>query len=293
MPQRFTLGGSVAGAAAGIDPYSSRVMLWAQMTGRVARPDTEAMWWGRALEPVIDAAVYERGILTVPAPTPFVDSVHPWLVGHPDGFARLDGERVVYERKTMGAWAHRANGDNVPVHYQAQAQVYMHLTGLDRALVATLVGGQRLEVGTVERSDDAIEALLGLMREFHDEYLRKDRLPPPDGSDSARAAVTALFPAAEPSRLYRLTRDEWRLVTELRARREQRDVIDAQISVLESTLKLAMGDAETAISPHDTEALHWRNVRSSRVDTTALKSQRPDIAAEYEKVTTARRFTLA
>lgn len=292
-PRPFTLGGSRAAAAAGIDPFCSRVMLWAQMTGRVEPPDTEQMWWGRALEPVIDRAMGERGYDLMPAPDGVLDTVHPWLVGHPDGFAELDGERVVYERKTIGQWAHRANGDNVPVQYQAQAQVYMHLAGLDRALVATLVGGQRLEVGTVERSDDAIGCLLDLMREFHDDYLRLDRPPPPDGSDSAKAAVIALFPEAEPAKLYRLSRDEWRLVTELRARREQRDVIDAQIAELESTLKLAMGDAETALSPHDTDALHWRNVHTTRVDTTALKTQRPDVAREYSKVTTTRRFLLA
>ena len=291
----LTLGGSVAAAAAGIDPYRSRVMAWAELTGRASREPSEAMEWGTRLEPVIDAAMTERGYELLPAPAEgLTDPERPWLVGHPDGFACLDGCRVVYERKTMGQWAYRANGSGaaVPLPYQAQAQVYMHLTGLDRTLFATLVGGQRLDVGIVERNNGAILGLLGRMADFR-EHLRRDKPPAPDGSDSARAAVIALFPDAEESKLYRLTKAEWRDVVSLRELREGRDVYDTQIQEVENRLKLAMGDAETAISPHDTDALHWRNTRSTRLDVKALRAAHPDLADEFSTSTTTRRFTLA
>jgi len=293
--QRFTLGGSVAASAAGIDPYRSRVMAWAELTGRVDREPSEAMEWGNRLEPVIDAAMTERGYELMPAPADgFTDPERPWLIGHPDGFAALSGERVVYERKTMGQWAHRANGSGaaVPLPYQAQAQVYMHLTDCSRTLLATLVGGQRLDVGVVERDDAAIAALLERLADFRD-HLRRDKPPAPDGSDSARAAVIALFPGAQESKAYRLSRAEWECVKELRALREQAATVAEQIQARENLLKLAMGDAEHAISPHDTDALHWRNTRAARLDVKALRELRPDVAAEYEIVTTTRRFTLA
>lgn len=291
----ITLGGSVAASASGIDPFRSRVMAWAELTGRVDREPSEAMEWGNRLEPVIDAAMTERGYELMPAPAEgFTDPERPWLIGHPDGFAVYESARVVYERKTMGQWAHRANGSGaaVPLPYQCQAQVYMHLTDLPRTLFATLVGGQRLDVGIVERDDYAIDALLERLEDFRD-HLRRDKPPAPDGSDSARAAVIALFPDAQESKVYRLTRDEWADVKELRIRREWRDAADTQITELESRLKLAMGDAETAISPHDTDALHWRNVRATRLDTKALREAMPDVAAEFSTTTTTRRFTLA
>jgi predicted phage-related endonuclease len=68
--------------------------------------------------------------------------------------------------------------------------------------------------------------------------------------------------------------------------------VKAQIAELENRLKLAMGDAETAISPHDTDALHWRNVRATRLDTTKLKGALPAIYDEFAVTTTTRRFTL-
>ncbi len=290
----FTLGGSVAASAAGIDPYRSRVMAWAELSGRVQRESSEAMRWGLALEPVIDAELTERGYELIPAPADgFTDPERPWLIGHPDGFCVLSGERVVYERKTMGQWAHRANGSGaaVPLPYQCQAQVYMHLTGLARTLVATLVGGQRLEVGTVERDEAAIAVLLDRMFWFR-EMLRRDKPPAPDGSDSARAAVIALFPGAQDAKVYRLTREEWQTKREAVALKEHIVVCERQYEEKCNRLKLAMGDAEHAISPHDTDALRWANVTAARVDTKALREARPEIAEEFTIHTTTRRFTL-
>ncbi len=288
--RRVTLGGSSAAAACGVDPYLSPVMLWAQLTGRAEHPATEAMHFGKLLERVVWAELEERGYELLPAPADgFRDNERKWLVGHPDGFTTED----VLEIKTANQWAHR-NGwsADVPIAYQAQAQVYMHLTGRTRTLLACLVGGSRLELHTIECDADAIGLLLAGMENFM-RYVRRDRQPPADGSDSTRdALVHYLYPEAEPSKLVRLDREHWQLVRELRARKEQRERIDAQIQEHENRLKAFMGDAELAISPHDTDAIRWTNVRATRVDTTALRAQRPEVAAEYEKVTTTRRFTL-
>ena len=37
----------------------------------------------------------------------------------------------------------------------------------------------------------------------------------------------------------------------------------------------------------------WKTVTSNRLDTTALKKALPDVAAQYTKTTTCRRFVLA
>lgn len=295
LPRRYTLGGSDVAAAVGIDPHRSPVMLWAEKTGRYVRPDTEAMEWGTRLEPLIWQVLDERGFELVPAPAGgFQDTERKWLVGHPDGFTVLADQAAVLEVKTAGAWAHRAewNGGGVPVHYQAQAQTYMHLTGRERALVACLVAGQRLELHELDRDQSAIDTMLVLLDDFA-MHLRSDRPPTPDGSESSRAAVIALFPEHEPGKVHRLTGAEWSDVRELRARREQLDAVKEQVAELENRLKLAMGDAETAVSPHDTDALHWRTFRSTRIDTTRLKAEEPELAERFATTTTTRRFTLA
>jgi predicted phage-related endonuclease len=77
---------------------------------------------------------------------------------------------------------------------------------------------------------------------------------------------------------------------ELRQRRAQLAVIDHQVEQLEQTIKAAMGDAETAIGPADQPCVKWSNVTSRRIDTSALRKHRPEIAGEYERETTTRRF---
>lgn len=286
----LTLGGSDAAAACGVDPFCSPVMLWARMTGRAEHPETEAMHFGRILERVVWAELEERGYELLPAPEDGLrDSARKWLIGHPDGFT-TDG---VLEIKTANQWAHRVgwNGE-VPVQYQAQAQVYMHLTGRASTLLACLVGGARLELRSIERDEHAIGLLLDGMEDFL-RYVKRDRPPPADGSESTRdALVHHLFPTAQESKLVRLDREHWNLVRELRARKEQADVIAGQVRELENRLKAFMGDAELAISPHDTDALRWSNVQARRVDTAALKAARPEVAEEFSTVTTTRRFTL-
>src|SRR5205807_3850057 len=114
---------------------------------RFAVEPNEAMEWGTKLEPLIAEAVTERGHEIVPFPADGArDKARPWLVGHPDGITVLSDEYAVLECKTVNVWAHREWNGGVPAQYDAQVQLYMHLTGFPRALLAALVGGQRLEL---------------------------------------------------------------------------------------------------------------------------------------------------
>lgn len=292
LTPRVTIGGSTAAAACGIDPYVSRVMLWLELTGRVERPETEAMAWGKLIEPLVMAELAARGYTVGPyTPTELHDRERPWLSGHPDGSA-LDGSAVyLLEVKTSGRGVGWADGET-PVQVRAQVQHYLHLTGLDRALVACLIQGQRLELRELERDQTAIEVMLALEEDFYG-YVQRDEPPPPDGSESAREAVGLMFPDAAEGSKYRLTRAEWEAVKELRARKEQADVIAAQTRELENRLKMAMGDAEVAISPHDEEVIRWRNVTSHRLDVKTFREQRPELASLFVTETTTRRFSLA
>jgi putative phage-type endonuclease len=290
LPSRFTIGGSDAAAAAGIDPHRSRVMLWLEKTGRIERPETEAMRWGKLLEPVVFAELHEAALEPQPFTLVAGDRKRPWCIGHPDGLVTLDEATAVLEVKTAGQWAKREwHEADAPLHYVAQVQHYLHLTGLDRALLAILVGGQRLELVQVERDDDAIRRLLALEEDFYG-YLVRDEPPPPDGSSSARDAMAALFPSAVAGKAVRLDAEAVADYRELKARKEQRDAIERQIAALENRLKLVMGEAEVALSPHDEELIRWRNVPTTRTDVKALRARHPEIAAEFVTTSETRRF---
>ena len=70
--------------------------------------------------------------------------------------------------------------------------------------------------------------------------------------------------------------------------KRMREELDAAITSLEDSIKAVMGDEE--ILTAGAYKVSWKTFTSSRVDTAALKKALPDIAAQYTKTTTARRF---
>ena len=72
--------------------------------------------------------------------------------------------------------------------------------------------------------------------------------------------------------------------------KRMREELDAAITSLEDSIKAVMGDEELLTA--GAYKVSWKTFTSSRVDTTALKKELPDIAAQYTKQTTARRFSI-
>ena len=64
-----------------------------------------------------------------------------------------------------------------------------------------------------------------------------------------------------------------------------------EAEALKDAIKAAMGDAE-AIRAGEYRIV-WKPVTSSRIDTTALKKALPDLAAQFTKTSTVRRFSVA
>lgn len=82
-------------------------------------------------------------------------------------------------------------------------------------------------------------------------------------------------------------------VKELRELRRMADEIQAEIDALQDAIKAEMTAQNTdEISGIDWR-ITWKNVSSNRLDTTALKKAMPEIAAQFTKTSTSRRFVLA
>jgi predicted phage-related endonuclease len=254
----FTVGGSEAAAACGVDPYQSRVMLWARKTGRVAPPvETEAMRWGNLLQPVILDVLAKYGYDVMPAPADaYRDQERPYIVGHPDAFGvTLDGPMTVIYAKTTGPWgASSWADDGAPTGYIVQLHHYMHLTGLDHGLLACLVAGQRLELRTVERDQTAIDLMLALLDEFAG-YVERDEPPPPAGTDSDTEALRAMFPGG--GERVELDSDGMDDVRGYRVRDRAYQACKRQRDEYAQRIKLAMGDCEAAVSPAGEVVAKW------------------------------------
>ena len=75
---------------------------------------------------------------------------------------------------------------------------------------------------------------------------------------------------------------------ELKALQEE---LAAEITAIEDEIKAAMGEQEQITA--GAFKITWKAVTSSRFDSSAFKKANPELAAQYTKTTTIRRFTVA
>ena len=83
------------------------------------------------------------------------------------------------------------------------------------------------------------------------------------------------------------------LMAELAQYIRMQEEASAMVESLKDQLKAQMQAAGVDTLAGDEHKATYKAVTSSRVDTTALKRDLPEIAAQYTKTTTARRFTFA
>ena len=82
-------------------------------------------------------------------------------------------------------------------------------------------------------------------------------------------------------------------IKELRELRRMAEELAAEIDSIQDTIKRHM-DAEGVDTISGTDwRVTYKAVTSARLDTAALKKARPDLAAQFTKTTTARRFCVA
>ena len=77
-----------------------------------------------------------------------------------------------------------------------------------------------------------------------------------------------------------------RNIDELQELKRMREELDAAIESAQDKIKAAMGATETAT--YGPYKVTYKTVVSTRVDTTTLKKELPDIAARYSKTSESR-----
>lgn len=82
-------------------------------------------------------------------------------------------------------------------------------------------------------------------------------------------------------------------VKELRELRRMAEELDAEIEAIQDSIKAEMTARSAEELTGSDWRITWKAVTSSRLDTTALKKELPEIAARFLLKTTTRRFCVA
>lgn len=87
------------------------------------------------------------------------------------------------------------------------------------------------------------------------------------------------------------TQDIERKIKLLREMQRMAEEAQAEAEALKDEIKAFMGDSEELTAGE--YKITWKSVESSRIDTAALKKALPELAAQFAKTATIRRFCIA
>ena len=172
--KRGGIGGSEASAIVGLNPYKDVSQLFLDKQHVEFEPDNDIieeenqyMYWGNRLEPVVADEAQLR-LRELVAPYDVVEykvflehNKHPFIIANVDRLVMKNGSpTAVLECKTGGvSRAKDWTDDRPPAGYIAQVMHYMMVTGLKKAYLACLIGGQRFVLKSVRRDDGLMKLL--------------------------------------------------------------------------------------------------------------------------------------
>lgn len=208
------LGGSMAAAALGVSPWTSKLKAWLLLTGRAEdSPMSEPARWGQILEPVVRGVYAQRhghtgehSRIVVPAESLYHPTL-PWLRSTPDGMIQEDfpaslGGGSFYSKclevkcpswRTAWQWGH-PKFRSVPPHYRVQGVIEMAVTGLERVDFAVLIGGCDYFEITVDRDADLEAVTLEQLADFW-KLVETDTPPEVDEADEWRSFFADRLPS--------------------------------------------------------------------------------------------------
>ncbi len=286
------IGGSDVSAILGINKWTSTIELWLDKTNQKNNlvEINEAMEWGTILEPVIRdhfAKVTGKTVMEVKAM--LQHPKYPFMIADVDGVTTDDdGNPAILEIKTASEYKRDEWLEGVPTYYQTQVQHYLCVTGVSRAYVAVLIGGNSFRVYEVDADSEIQQMLIAVEKNFWNMVKNMIR-PDIDGSDAAKDLLDQIYRGGVKEEII-LPEEAVEWVDIYIEASADEDFAKAKKQEASNHLKEIMGDYDKASCLG--HSISWKPVTSERLDTKALKENEPDIYAKYAKHSTSRRFTL-
>ena len=299
------IGGSDVAAILGFSPYKSPYQLWLDKTGRSERSESqsESAHFGHLLEDVVAKEYSRRAGVKVQRVTQQLSLPdHPWAIGNIDraiinpeisGNVRFkDGKLTtdqLLECKTASEYLAKLFGeegsDQVPDYYLTQCLWYLLLSGCQFIDLAVLIGGNKFRMYRIERDEDLIDSIFRQVKAFWFNHVVADVPPDPTCFDD----VLHRWSKHVVGKQVEADLKHIKLAEELITVQNRQKADKAREDEIKLQIVTTMQDAEMLIS-QGMAICTYKEQSSTRIDSTLLKKEEPDLFAKYSKTSSTRVF---
>ena len=301
------IGGSDVAAILGFSPYKSPYQLWLDKTGRSEKKvQNESAHFGHLLEDVVAKEFSRRAGLKVQRVTQqlFLED-HPWALGNIDravinpeisGNVRFkDGALTtdqLLECKTASEYMSKLFGeegsDQVPDYYLTQCLWYLMITGCQIIHLAVLIGGNKFRMYRIERDEDLIQSIFEHVKSFWFNHVIADVPPDPTCFDD----VLHRWSKHVVGKQVEANFEQIKLGEELVTVQNRQKSDKAREDEIKLKIVSTMQDAEMMISQGKI-LFTYKEQSSTRIDSTLLKKEEPDLFEKYSKTSSTRVFRIS
>ena len=195
--RKHSIGGSEAGTCVNMNSYDSLISLYSRKKGLVKdAEDNEAMRLGRDLEQYVAYRFMEAtGKKLVNDNFFYLDDEYDFISANVD--RRVVGENAGFEAKTMSSFnGYNIEAGEIPAHYYCQCQHYCMVRGWDYIYIGILVLQKGFYWHKIDRNDDFIKQLRDAEVDVWKNYIEKDIMPDPDGTEASMDTLKEIYPDA-------------------------------------------------------------------------------------------------
>ena len=276
-----------------INPFKSIYELWLEKTHQVQPQESSSEYthFGTLLEPIIRKEFSARTGLKVRQKHMILQSLeYPFMFADLDGVINEEGEKVIFEAKTASAFKKDVWDNGVPLPYVLQVQHYMCVTGAKKTYIAALVGGNQFYCHTVERDDNMIQQIIAMERTFWEKNVVENKEPIPDGSAATTQYLNHHF-AHSNGQAISLPDDLLSVCEEYNRLAEQIDELTVAKDCAANRMKHSLGENEVGLVGG--YRISWKQVNSTRFDSTRFKREYPELYDRYATSSIYRKFNVS
>ena len=284
--RRDGIGGSDAGTIMGLNPFSSRLALYADKVGEspLETKSTPAMEWGTRLEDVIAEHFAEENDRKTQNVNQILQNVnYRFMLANPDRrIVKQDEETPgIHEIKTTRARYASLWDNQMPPYVYAQIQHYMAVTGYQWGYVSVLIGKDDYRQYPIEKDDEFIAELIGEEEYFWKEYVEKNQPPPAGAGDADSDALEELYD--DSGRVAEIDDNNIaKMIDTYHTLKESKDEIEEDLSAIENKVKEHMKDAtkarvQTSDEEDDTTTVLWQKRSRQFPDKDKLQEDYPEL----------------